>query len=50
MAKSKFEVIMQPAVLWPIIIGVLLALGFTNIEDIERLLAAIGEAIGKIRR
>lgn len=50
MAKSKFEIIMQPAVLWPIVIGILLALGFTNIEDIERLVAALGEAIGNIRR
>ena len=49
MSKSKFEVIMQPAIIWPIIIGILLAFGFANIEDIERLLAALGEAIGNFR-
>ena len=45
MAKSKFEIVMQPAIIWPIIIGGLLFFGIANLDDIERLIGVIGEAI-----
>ncbi len=49
MAKSKLEIVFQPWIIVPIVIGVLLYFGTAKMDDIERLITVIGEAIGNIR-
>lgn len=49
MAKSKLEVVLQPWIIGPIVIGVLLYFGIAKMGDIEHLITVVGEAIGNAR-